>query len=109
MKKINDITPLSDIVLVKGLEFGERITKSGIILLDDDGTDKGIHPRWAQIWRCGKNATDIKEGDWVLIDHGRWARSFDISPDGEQSFKVNRIDYPEAILVVADKKPDFLD
>lgn len=103
---VKNIDPLPDNVIVRDLEFGEKVTKGGIILLDDDGKEEGIHPRWAEVWRVGSNITNIKEGQWVLVDHGRWSRSIVVETEDDESFKVNRIDYPEAVLLVGDRKPD---
>ena len=46
----NDITPLKKRVLVSDMHFGETKSKGGIILVDDDGTAEGIHPRWGKIY-----------------------------------------------------------
>lgn len=44
-----DINPLSDHILAIDMEVGEKITRGGIILTDDNGKEHGIRPRWCHI------------------------------------------------------------
>jgi len=44
-KKNPAITPIKGKVLVHNIETGDKRTKSGIIILDDDGKDHGIRER----------------------------------------------------------------
>ena len=52
-KYYGEIEPLGKRVLVEGMHFGETKTKSGLILVADDGTQAGIHPRWAKVYAIG--------------------------------------------------------
>ena len=54
--------PLRDGVLVRSMKFEEVVTKSGIILLDDNATTRGIHPRWAEVIAVGNEQEDIQIG-----------------------------------------------
>lgn len=102
--KANDITPLPTAVLVTDLDFGEQVTRGGLIITDDDGSARGIHPRWCQVWKVGREVTDIKAGEWLLIEHGRWTRKFILDlPEGKVG--INMVD-TTAILLVGDSKPD---
>ena len=87
------------------LEQGERTTKSGIILRDDNGKSEGIRPRWGQVWQVAENITDVKVGDWILCEHGRWTMSIEIKQEDGSKFKFQKID-PTGILMVSDEKPD---
>lgn len=87
-------------VLVTELEHGERKTAGGIVLTSDDGKIRGIRCRWAKVYSVGEDITDIKEGQWILIDHGRWSRTIEI--DGIQ---LNLVDYPAAVSLVSDEDP----
>jgi len=70
-----NIIPLGDKVFVNNMNFGEQTTAGGIVLMSDDAKDRGIHPRWAQVWAVGKDhAEEFGIGDWILIEHGRWTR-----------------------------------
>lgn len=89
------------------LEQGERTTKSGIVLKDDNGKMEGIRPRWGRVWQVSDDITDVKPEDWILVEHGRWTMSIEIKDDAGEIFKFQKID-PEGILMVSDQKPDDL-
>ena len=74
----NDIIPLKKRVLVSDMHFGETKSKGGIILVDDDGTAEGIHPRWGKVYAVGRLQDDVKVGQWVMVAHGRWSRAFKV-------------------------------
>ena len=63
----NDITPLKNRVLVSDMHFGETKSKGGIILVDDDGTAEGIHPRWGKVYAVGKEQHDVVVGQWIWL------------------------------------------
>ena len=100
-----DITPLKKRVLVSDMQFGATKSKGGIILLDDDGTEAGIHPRWAKVYAVGDQQDDVKVGEWVMIAHGRWSRALKVKKDGTE-LEVRMIDEND-ILLVSDEEPDF--
>jgi hypothetical protein len=78
----NDYQPAGDKVFVKDMNFGEQITREGIVLMSDDGKGHGVHPRWAQVHAKGpKNIDDYEVGDWILVEHGRWTRGFTLEND----------------------------
>ena len=100
-----DITPLKKRVLVSDMQFGATKTKGGIILMDDDGTEAGIHPRWAKVYAVGKEQDDVKVGEWLLVAHGRWSRALKVKKDGKE-LEVRMIDEND-ILLVSQEEPDF--
>ena len=109
----NDITPLKNRVLVSDMHFGETKSKGGIILVDDDGTAEGIHPRWGKVYAVGRDQHDVKVGEWVMVSHGRWSRAFklkkkEVGSAGDISIEleVRMIDEND-ILLVSDEEPDF--
>lgn len=95
------IKPLPDRVLVSNIQKGERKVGS-IILPNDDGKQSGIRARWAQVHAVGEKITGVQEGDWILIDHGRWSRSVDVD-DGDLTYKVWQVDWPTGVLCVSDE------
>jgi co-chaperonin GroES (HSP10) len=101
----NDITPLKKRVLVSDMHFGETKSKGGIILVDDDGTAEGIHPRWGKVYAVGKDQVDVKVGEWVMVSHGRWSRALKVKKSGVE-LEVRMIDEND-ILLVSDEEPDF--
>ena len=100
----NDITPLKKRVLVSDMHFGETKTAGGIILVDDDGSQQGIHPRWAKVYAIGKDQDDVKIGQWVMVAHGRWSRAFKVAKKGVE-LEVRMIDEND-ILLVSDTEPE---
>ena len=101
---ISNIRALRGKVIVHNIEQGERRTKNGIIILDDNGKERGIRERWAQIYALGPDIDDLKVGDWVLIKHGRWSRGIDIKCS-ETITTIRQVDNPEATLLVSDECP----
>ena len=87
------------------MHFGETKTKGGIILMDDDGTTGGVHPRWAKVYAVGNQQEDVKVGQWLMIAHGRWSRAFKVAKEGVE-LEVRMIDEND-ILLVSDTEPEF--
>jgi co-chaperonin GroES (HSP10) len=96
-----------DTVLVTDMHFGEQVTESGIIIADDNGTTRGIYPRWAKVYDKGPdNKDEFEVGDWILIPHGRWTRSIIVDTlDGK--IEVRKVEL-ESILASSKEKPDGL-
>ena len=100
----HDITPLKKRVLVSKMHFGETKSKGGIILIDDDGSEGGIHPRWAEVYAIGNKQEDVKIGQWILVSHGRWSRALKVKKDNVE-LEVRMIDEDD-ILLVSDNEPE---
>lgn len=99
-----DVTPIRDNVFVEELDNGLHMSKGGIIRLDDNMKDHGIHPRWAKVYAIGPDVTEVSVGEWVLVSHGRWTLGIDlIKPQG--TVRVWRIEWPEAVLLVSSDDP----
>ena len=77
------LTPLRDNILASDLEFGIQV-QNGIIIPDDNMTERGIKPRWCKVHAVGPDVEDLVPGDWILADHGRWSYGFRFSTS-EQS------------------------
>ena len=76
------IIPLRDNVLIADMNFDEQKTTSGIIIRSDNGKTEGIKPRWGQVWAIGPEQEDVKVGDWICVEHGRWTRGIKVeNPD----------------------------
>ena len=91
-------------IIVHGMEFKERISRSGLILLDDDMKSQGIRPRWAQVYAVGSDITEIEVGQYIMIAHGRWSRGIAIEDEtGEKT--IRRVD-PNDILLISDEPVD---
>jgi co-chaperonin GroES (HSP10) len=94
-------------VLVTDMHFGEQVTKSGIIIADDNGSTRGIYPRWARVYDKGPdNKDEFTVGDWILIPHGRWTRSVKVeTKTGE--VEIRKVEL-ESILATSKEKPNGL-
>lgn len=95
-------------VLVSDMHFGEQTTSSGLIIRSDDGTTRGIYPRWAKVYDKGPdNKDDYKIGDWILVEHGRWTRGFTIKNDRDGLVELRMVE-AESILMYSEEKPSGL-
>ena len=101
--KIDKLTALKDYVIVRDMNFEGRKLSSGIMLLNDDGHTSGIRPRWAQVYAVGHDQTDVKAGEWVFVEHGRWTRGIEVEVQGE-AMTLRRVD-PKNIIFVSDEQP----
>jgi hypothetical protein len=92
-------------VLVTDMHFGEQKTASGLIIKDDDGTTRGIYPRWAKVYDKGPKNNDLYNiGDWILVEHGRWTRSVALETDDNIDLEIRMIE-AESILGYSAEKP----
>jgi co-chaperonin GroES (HSP10) len=99
--KFNNFQAIGDHILVYGMEFKERISRGGIIMINDDMKSAGIRPRWARVYAVGpKSKEDIKVGDYVMIAHGRWSRGQTIE-DSEGEKTIRKVD-PNDILLISE-------
>ena len=98
------IKALQDTVLVADMEFDTRITSTGLILPNDNGTSLGIRPRWGRVYAVGPKQTEVAVGQWIMVAHGRWTRGIDIE-DGQQDHKrtIRKID-PKDILLISNSQ-----
>ena len=96
----NKFRALKKDVIVADMLFDIRITQSGLILPNDNGTGLGIRPRWGQVYAVGPDQLDVRAGQWVCVAHGRWTRGIDIEDEtGKRT--IRKID-PKDILLMSD-------
>jgi co-chaperonin GroES (HSP10) len=95
---------IHDNVLITDMNFNEQVTASGIIVGSDNGKTEGIKPRWGKVYKVGPEQYDVKVGDWILIEHGRWTRGIQITDDNGNLATVRRVE-TKAILAVSDHQP----
>jgi co-chaperonin GroES (HSP10) len=99
------VRPLSKDILVIDMDMGEQTTAAGIVIQSDDGKAHGVKPRWAKVYKVGSNCDiSVKEGQWVLIEHGRWTRKIKID-DGQGEKEFQKVEV-KSIMAVADEKPN---
>lgn len=88
-------------IIITDLECGETINESGIIIPEEKFTGKNIRPRWGKVAAVGNKINDIKEGDWIYMEHGRWTHGIQTMKDGKKTM-VWMVDY-QGVLLVSDK------
>ena len=104
-KVTGKITPIRDHILITDMNFEERKTASGIVLPSDDGKSEGIRHRWARVWAIGPEQKDVKVGEWILLEHGRWTRGIIVvDPNTNEEITIRRADN-NAILMISDDNP----
>lgn len=99
-----DVRPLAKNILVTNMEQGEKVTAGGIIMLDDNGKDRGIRPRWCQVYKVGSEVSDVEVGQWILVEHGRWTWGVDVTDANGEVKRIQRVD-PKGIMVVTNDCP----
>ena len=103
-KKIK-VRALSKDILVVDMDMGDMTTSSGIVIQSDNGKAHGVKPRWAKVYKVGNEVDiDVKVGQWVLIEHGRWTRKINID-DGEGVKDFQKVEI-KSIMAVADERPN---
>ena len=98
------ITPTKDNILVADMDFGERMSKGGILMIDDDKKSHGIRPRWCRVISVGHKQEEVKPGEWLLVAHGRWTRGIDMTDENGLTVTVRLVD-PKEILMASDEMP----
>lgn len=99
--KTGKIRPIKDTILVSDMQFEERITNGGIVLINDDMKSSGIRPRWGKIYALGPEVKDLEVGQYIMIAHGRWTRGIKIE-DENGEVVVRKVD-PKDILLISDE------
>lgn len=102
--KTDGFQPLKGNVFVSDLDHGPSLTRGGLIIPDDNMTERGVRDRWCKVWAIGPDVTEVKVGDWVLVKHGRWTTGIDMEIKGIHH-RVWRIEFPDAVLLVTDNDP----
>ena len=102
--EVPGIRAILDHVIVTEMDFAGRQLSSGIYLLGDDGKADGIRPRWGKVYKVGPDQHEVKVGEWVYVEHGRWSRGIELDINGEV-FTARRVD-PKCIIFSADEKPE---
>jgi co-chaperonin GroES (HSP10) len=99
------IRPIRSHILVKDMNFGEQYTAGGIFIPSDDGKSEGVKPRWARVFAVGPECIEVKVGEWILVEHGRWTRGLEVEGDDGVKFTIWRVDN-NGIMMSADERPD---
>lgn len=98
------IIPIRDNILVTDMNFDVRVSAGGIVLPSDDGKSEGVRHRWGRVWAVGPQQKDVKVGEWILLEHGRWTRGITVVDEDGDEIVIRRADI-NAILMVTDENP----
>jgi co-chaperonin GroES (HSP10) len=104
MKVTGKIIPIRDNVLVTDMNFDMRVSAGGIVLPSDDGKSEGVRHRWGRVWAIGPEQQDVKVGEWILVEHGRWTRGVVVELEDGTDITIRRVDL-KGILMVTDEDP----
>lgn len=104
MKVQGKIIPLKNNVLVSDMDFDMQKTASGLYIPSDNGKSSGIRPRWSKVWAVGPEQHDVKVGEWILVEHGRWTRTIEFELEDETTIELRMVE-TKSILASADEKP----
>lgn len=107
-KVYGKLVPIRDGVIVTDMNFGEQQTSSGIVIKSDDGKSEGVRPRWGRVYAVGKEQTDVKVGDWILIEHGRWTRGATVVQEDGTEIIVRRVEV-KSIIGWSDEAPSGIE
>ncbi len=100
----DQLKPLRDAVIVSDMNFEERLSTGGIVLVKDNGKSSGIRPRWGRVYAVGPEQKDIRVGTWICVEHGRWTRGIEIEDENGKT-TLRRVD-PKDIMMESDELPD---
>jgi co-chaperonin GroES (HSP10) len=103
--KLSQIKPVRAHILVTGMNFGEQKSAGGIVLRSDDGKSEGVKARWCQVRAVGHEQQDVKVGEWILVEHGRWTRGLEVEDEDGSIVTIRRVDI-NGILGVSDDRPE---
>lgn len=99
-----NIRPLDNNILGR-VSFDEHMSDGGILIsVNDNAKSSGIRPRWTKVWKVGEGVTEVKAGDWVLVEHGRWSFKSEIVNDNGKKIEFMRID-PNALMAISEERP----
>ena len=47
---------------------------------------------------------DVKEGQWILVEHGRWTRGVDLEDSNGNTITIRRVE-PASVMMSSDERP----
>lgn len=107
----NEIICLDNTMFVEIIEYGERKTKSGILIPTETMDYQGnfVRPRWAKVIWKADNIKNINIGDYVALEHGNWSLSMLINVNGEprKVWFINKNSFKN-IIAKTNKMPSHL-
>ena len=99
------IRAIHDDILITEMDFGEERTQSGLYIPSQNGKVEGIKARWGKVYAVGPEQTDVKIGEWIYVDHGRWTRGVTIEDENGNKFDIRKVDNKD-VLLISDELPN---
>ena len=104
-KVVGKLKPIKDKVLVHNMHFGEQRSSGGIVILGDDGKDRGIYPRWGQVFAKGpENEEPFEIRHWILVEHGRRTRGVINETNSGEETTIRMVDN-NCVLMWSQERP----
>jgi len=97
---------LNNKILCHFIEKGEQLSRGGIIMMDDDAREEGIRPRWMHVYSVGPDVIGITEGQWIMVEHGRWTHGHVVRNEDNEEFTLWSAE-EESVLLVSDERPEM--
>lgn len=84
------VKPMYDKIVFDLFDAGEKLTQKGIIVIDDDFTERGLRARKVLVLASGPVAREegIQPGMTVLVSHLEWTRDFRVPTHTGTSMKA---------------------
>ena len=101
------VRPIRDHILITDMEFDGEVTTSGIYIPSQNGKSTGIKPRWGRVWAIGPEQQDVKVGEWVYVEHGRWTRGINVIDENGNEIIIRRVDNKDVMLTANEKPKDI--
>ncbi len=108
----NELECLPSTMYVEEAEYGERTTSWGFEIPAETMDSEGnfVHPRWFKVLWKASNIKEINVGDWILLKHGHWSTSIDLTVKGEDKrvWFVSPKSYKEGVMAISHEMPNQL-
>lgn len=103
---------LPNTMYVDHIEYGERKTKGGLVIMKEQMDYEGrfARPRWARVRYKADNITNVQVGEWVLLEHGHWSTSMLMEIQGEvqKLWYISPKSYKEGVMAMSKEMPEHL-
>jgi hypothetical protein len=79
-------------------------TESGLLVKRSDDNQVNT-PRWGTVLKCADDVTEVKEGDYILIEPLGWTTALEFEEISDDSFWITT---EAKIMAVSDEEPKIL-
>ena len=87
-------------------QFAEQVTQtrfintseSGILITSGDG-NQTVYPRWGKVLHVGPEVREVKPGDFILIEPGKWTFGFYVGENFGEEDRYWKTDEDKVICI----------